>query len=724
MSYREIIQRTLRVPEPVGEPGDGSAATRRLDAALLSAGFALSGELRRRFEALREQDVLHLAQPLLGAVRELVGAHMRHNVYFKDFPDHVPDTVDFWLECMASALADPEAREGVEIRGGALNLLSLPAYGRYQHSYAELAAARDEMVASDKDRLTRLHLGGTLEQETRVLFTDLATSPVPLGEADRELLGRLADRAVPDLTADQVPAAPVRENRALVNAALVRAGRAPVVDTATDVLRLAQALSHGDVTLSGPARLRSFSRPERRALMAALDGVIAGSDAKLTDVGRHPQGWKRLGEGLHPHEYPRFRHAREVFAVARGERRVRTLNARVEAAFLADDPERAVRLLSAAPGLLVRTLDRLLRAGGDDIAPLLAERIRSLGEGISNRVLLSAREELANRTRSGGVRLFANQTARGWTARDTREPLPAEVVRTLLNALDEVLAARLPVQDLLLVDPAVRTVVVPRSAKGVAKGFGVLPRGTVTPVDGDRLRFFVHWTEGAVTTDLDLSVQFLDADFKPVGSISWSNLTEAGGGHSGDLVAAPGPEGATEMIDLDLNRISAAHVVPQVLVYSGDRFTYLPEAFFGYMDRDGEQKGLPFDPRTVRVRSDLEGEASAAVPLVFSRTGHGWEARWLHLFLRGTYFDNRVETTGAPASGQARAVVERRYLTVGDLLEKVPSGEVRDYAGPPAPEEVEGRRVRYVGLERPEGLPAGVEVITQADLPGLLSDPE
>ncbi|MFD2349516.1 hypothetical protein ACFSTC_09245 [Nonomuraea ferruginea] len=70
----------------------------------------------------------------------------------------------------------------------------------------------------------------------------------------------------------------------------------------TDVLRLACALSGGDVTLATPTRFRSFRRAERRALLRALDAVA--TPAKLGDVPRHRERWKRLGERLHPHEYP------------------------------------------------------------------------------------------------------------------------------------------------------------------------------------------------------------------------------------------------------------------------------------------------------------------------------------------------------------------------------------------------------------------------------------
>jgi len=41
----QIIQRTLRVPAPPGELGDGAVVARQLDAVLLGVGFAATREL-------------------------------------------------------------------------------------------------------------------------------------------------------------------------------------------------------------------------------------------------------------------------------------------------------------------------------------------------------------------------------------------------------------------------------------------------------------------------------------------------------------------------------------------------------------------------------------------------------------------------------------------------------------------------------------------------------
>ena len=59
-------------------------------------------------------------------------------------------------------------------------------------------------------------------------------------------------------------------------------------------------------------------------------------------------------------------------------------------------------------------------------------------------------------------------------------------------------------------------------------------------------------------------------------------------------------------------------IVPQVNIYSGEGFEEVEESFFGFMLRDGEQKGRPFEPRTVRMKSELRGlgpgRAAAGVP--------------------------------------------------------------------------------------------------------------
>jgi hypothetical protein len=81
--------------------------------------------------------------------------------------------------------------------------------------------------------------------------------------------------------------------------------------------------------------------------------VIAGNPGELADVARYARRWQRLGERLHPHEHPGCPHAQQVFAVARGERTVRSLAGRVELALRAGDTGRAQRVERDSPRTVV-----------------------------------------------------------------------------------------------------------------------------------------------------------------------------------------------------------------------------------------------------------------------------------------------------------------------------------------------------------------------------------
>ncbi|MFD5323297.1 hypothetical protein [Streptomyces sp. NPDC127092] len=779
---RLVVRHTLRVPaQPAASGGtgaQGAAAARQFDVALMSVGFKLSAELFAALSSYDEKTVAELAARTLDTVRELVGDHVRHNTYFVDFPANVPDTAAFWAECLVKALADEAARPAVLARlgEGVLDLLTLPAYGRYQHSYEELLAAHDELIASVGDRTTLLHLGGPLDDEVTALYLALAGSRTPLGEEHLADLGVLAEHRADGPQPESIP---VRENRAVINRARLRAGAGLLIDTVTDVLRLACALSGGDVGLRESTRFRAPSRPHRRALLAALDAVVADSPAKLADVPRHREAWKRLGERLHPHEYPQWPHAAEVFAVARGERKAPSLARRVEELLGDGDVSGAADLLAgAAPGALFRSLDRLLRTAkeGEEADAVLAAAERAAPR-VSGRVVLSVREHFQNRTEGNETeparadqgrteqgrteqgrtdqgrqeqagtaqdcaeqaptdqapahqprtsqgeprRVFVNRSGGAWVTEDVRRPLPPAVRERLVALLDAETRRRLTVPERLLVDPAVLDVALPLSGRAASAGLGVLPRGSVSPVEGELLRFFTYWKERRESTDHDLSALVMDAGYDAVTWLSYTSLNDVEGCHSGDVTSAP--DGASEFIDLRLGAVRGDFIVPQVHVYSGENFDSVEESFFGFMLREADQRGRPFEPRTVRMKSDLRGPGRVALPLAFQRDDEGrWHARWLHLYLRGEPAENRVEDNLVTFAVLVRGLVERTPLTVRHLTELMAQAGARTetWDGRTAPEEPVTGPVTFIGLERPEGLPAGSRVITPENLRDLI----
>ncbi|MFE5207072.1 hypothetical protein [Streptomyces sp. NPDC056600] len=715
-----VVRRAFRLPAPTGRPGDGASLARQFDAALLSAGFTLSGDLLRHLSGLAPEFVEPVARRTLATVRELVGDHVRHNTYFKDFPAGVPDTVEFWHRCVSEALADEAARPGLlaQLSDGVLNLLTLPSYGSYGHGWEEMLAAHDELIAAAGDRVTVLHLGGAREDEFTALYLSLAGSPVPLGEDGLVDLRLLAGHCA---RGPQPETIPLRENRAVINAVRAAAGQELLLDTVTDVLRLACALSGASVTLEEPVRFRSLRRPLRRALLAGLDAVVAGSPAKLADVHRHRERWKRLGERLHPHEYPRWPHAAKVFAVARGELEAPTFESRVERLLADGDIAGAAGLLASAPGRLYRALDRLVLAAADEAQrEAVLDAAARVAPEVSGRVLLSLREHLENRAgRFGGQRLFLNRSGRAWATADARSGMPREVRERLATLADTELRRRLPAAGTVVVDPAMLDVALPLSGKNVPSDLGVLPRGSSSAVEGELLRFFMYWRQTERTTDHDLSALLLDEHYRTRGWLDWTALTAVGGAHSGDITDAP--EGASEFIDLRLAAVEAAFVVPMVHVYSGENFEQVAESFFGFMLRDAEQAGAPFEPRTVRMKSELRGPGRVALPLVFARDEHGgWHARWMHVHLRGHPESNRAAGHQVSTGMLVRGAVERRPLTVRYLTGLLADNGVRVIVGDE--EGAPDGPVTFLGLARPEGLGADARVITPGNLRDLVPE--
>ncbi|HEY3005275.1 MAG TPA: hypothetical protein VGJ44_23215, partial [Kribbellaceae bacterium] len=638
---------------------------------------------------------------------------------FIGFPDDVPDTVEFWTERLRAAVlagagmaTDEQLRDAV--CSGRVNLLNLPGYGTYQHTYDELLAAHDALIATAGDRVTLLSLGDTAEVEAERLYLALAGSTTPHGEADLAILSELAVACMDGAQPAQIP---VRENRAVLNGIRLVMGRTLVaVDSTTDVLRLACQVSGGDVSLAAPTRFRAFPRRERRILLAALNDVVAASPAKLGDIARHAERWKRLGERLHPHEYAEWPHAREVFAVARGERRVRNLAGRAEEAFRAGAVGSAASVLSAAPGMLLRSVDRLLRqASPTERADVVDIVTRALGSA-SGRLLCSLREHVGNRLTPASARMYASRSRNAWVGPDRRPPLPAALVAELSSLLDAEISTRLPQPERpLLVDPEVLDIALPLSGKATEGGFRVLPRGSRASVAGELLRFFVYWRQTSRRTDYDLSVLLLDDEFRTAGQVSWTNYRHDGVVHSGDITDAP--NGATEFIDVPLT-VGGRYVVPQVNIYSGESFDEVAESMFGYQARARDQHGAPFEARTVRSRSQMRGPGRVALPMVFAKGEHGWQAVWLHLYLSGRPSFNRVEENTFTTADRVRAMMERRHLTVSYLVDLWRARtEVTTWDG-----RLPDEPVTFLGLEAPEDLPEGSEAYTPDRLGELIPE--
>jgi hypothetical protein len=119
--------------------------------------------------------------------------------------------------------------------------------------------------------------------------------------------------------------------------------------------------------------------------------------------------------------------------------------------------------------------------------------------------------------------------------------------------------------------------------------------------------------------DLDLSFSFFDTNWRFLEGCDFTNLASPDGAyiHSGDYTDAPEPSGASEYIDLNLEKLQKRGVrycMMIVFSYNSVPFDQMPYATAGIMHRS-DSSGEIFEPRTVQNRFDLTGNAQIAIPL-------------------------------------------------------------------------------------------------------------
>lgn len=654
-----IIERTQRVPRVgifLGKEetnADSEKVSRQLDIALISVGFKADSDLLEYISGLTKVDAVQLSKETVNAVKTLVGDHVKHNTYFKNFPDEVPDTIEFWTKLIEETYGEDSAG----LWNG--NLLELNGYGKYQHTYEEMVRAHQPLVEKSKRALKRVELGAPFQTEVNKLFISLAESAVPLNENDKALLAKLASVSV-----KKPVNVPVRENKAIINSVYLDEGEPLVVDTVADVLRLAAFISDGDVTLTNKTRYKSFTHKQKRGMVKALSCI---EDNKLADVLRYKEEFKRLNERLHGGKYPQIK---RMLDIARGVEKIETAQSKVEKAFESGNVLKALDVLDNFPGQLVRSINRLLLSSKiKDLDSVYASIERAL-EKSSTRVAISLRQYIENRNNDRRGRVFVNKKGGTYVLQGTLEKLPDNVLTHLKEIVDNVISDRMA-DTQIVVAPEISHYAIPVSDRDRAAGLNVVPRGTETWLDPglEVLRFFVYWKEKEHRTDYDLSAIMLDEDFQMVGQLSYTGLTAVGGVHSGDITSAP--RGASEFIDIELHKVKAKYVVPQVNIFAGDSFDEAKEAFFGYMLRSYEEKGKPFEAKTVETKSDLYGSNRIALPMIFVNTEDGWKVKQLNVFLKGHPNFNATENNSSQTQTLVEGIVNDKYLTLEYLTEKV-----------------------------------------------------
>lgn len=648
MSNTLYVRRRSKVLLP-----DGAGATPRnvlaaLQKNLESLGFLLAEDVIERLRVLSPTQVDAFYRRLIKDLKALVGAHRTFTPFYPNFPDQV--------------MAAPEA----DLYFNAIRYYltgDRPAFDK---------AERPELSDAPKYRIIRL---GTRE-DFEGIFTLLARSKSPFAPQDAEDVAWFVAQYRDDIKRLLPDEIPCKENLAVLGTLLLAhvadadAVIGPHMKTATDVLRLAVAMSGGDVSLKTACRRFGKFRRRERALLLAW---VERAPNRTEDMLRWKPRWVRLGERLHPGEYAtRFPLAAAAFDVLRNDRPFETLNGRVETALRAGDTGVALDLLDTRPGELARRLDHLARMSVDPAA--VVRRFADRAGQVSTPVLLQVLTHFRNRPAPGELRAFFPKGQLG-NLFATTAPLPevpADVSAGLAAVCEGALLTRfsaLPPLGACYLDPRLASYRVPFARRSAAKALRTLIRGSRVPLPKcSALRFFVWWKNGRSRADIDLSAAMYGADYKHVDTLAYYNLKSFGAHHSGDITDAP--NGAAEFIDVDIGRCAEKKVRYVVMVlssYTEQPYCELPECFAGWMGRERPASGEPFEPKTVVDKVDIAADTCICLPAVFDLVSR--EVIWADIALaKEPRFVNNVRNNLSGVSLMLRAVTQLRKADLHTLF--------------------------------------------------------
>lgn len=620
------------------DQGDGQQP-QNVVAALLknleAFGYTLSKEIVERVETLSETQLETFYLQLVDDLKRMLGAHRTFKPMYPNFPQQVMEMSQAQLYFHAIVHYWTGLRPATEKK------TRLPLFDSVQPKIIEL---------------------GTIG-EFELIFTDICASKTSISTQDREDLKWFVDHFVDDIARLLPPEIPVRENRALVGALLMRKTQAAApylaanFQTATDVLRLAVALSDGDVSLAKPSKFAALNRAERRTLLELLEGC----GALVEDMKRRPMRWIRLGERLHVGEFAnRFPKAFAAFDVLRNDKPHPTFAGQVERQLEARNVGGALEMLGKRPGELARRLDHLLRLDIENSGQTL-ETFARVAPPIATPVLLQVGAHFRHRNSGNMLRTFfpKGQIAKVQAIDNTLPALPEEICERAATICDDVLIQRfgaLPPLGACFVDERLRDFLVPFSNRSAAKALRTLVRGSKLPLpEADTLRFFVWWKNGRERTDIDLSAAFFDVNWRYVDVVSYYNLKNFGGHHSGDIVDAP--RGAAEFIDVSrakLQQKKVRYIVISINSFTAQPFCDLPECFAGWMPRQKPDSGEIFEAKVVADRIDIASDTRICLPAVFDLERN--QAVWLDIALKMAPRWNNVENNLSGVSLMARAL--------------------------------------------------------------------
>ncbi|HEY0989568.1 MAG TPA: hypothetical protein VGD80_21010 [Kofleriaceae bacterium] len=574
-----ISNRRIALPAAGAPPSPATVAT--LVANIAYFGFALSAEAYAALGRASDAELGAWWRDIEEVLAALTGddKQMASFVVYKNFPAEVlaMDEVEYWTRQI------------------------LMYWGLPNELVTQAEKPRERLGEPPEFRVLHLATPTALSEICAGLFA-LPARWIDDQWLDVQFLVGALDRQV------ELDAIPFVENRIRLAAYLIERGATPSLTIASDVLRLAAALSGGDISLREPTRLRKLARRERRALLAMLESAKQLDE----DVARRREAFKRLLHKLHPGDYrtdcPRVV---AVYDKLYTSARIPRFSAELEQRIAARDTG-ALELLRTRPGELARRLHAMLLAFGPEAArafTAVVDRLTTIQLVRLHRYFstVDGRRWRTFPPRGNWTKLQIVDMPKG-------RKLPRALRGDLLGAIRGEIARRLAHVGPVALSPKVACVKLQTSDSELAP-YG---RGTSFPIP-PRIRFVrtaSYWSTGPTRSNLwfDNGWNFFSAEWKSLGACCWNAAAFGKGAvFSGDPTSSKDLEGrACQLIDLYLDELAkagVAYAVWTVLCYSRIPFSAAKEVFAALQWGEKPQAGKLFEPSRCQLAFPLAGES-------------------------------------------------------------------------------------------------------------------
>ncbi|RLV95817.1 hypothetical protein JA1_000791 [Spathaspora sp. JA1] len=533
----------------------------------------------------------------LALIKRHLGDHVKHEPFYPNFPAQVMNTSN--LDLFINAI------------------IHYFTWGTWRPIFIE----EKRVELSEDSTLVRLRLVGL--DELKQYFIKLICSKTGIPIIYDGFIKQGINQDWFDIYKAQFSEIQFRETSCKLAVECLKQGKdvSFFVKTTTDILRIMAVYSKQPSTLKRVGKFKSMKRKERRILIQLLENVIS-----IEDVKRHRSIWIRAFHCLHVGEYKGK--VNEIAAKFRNENNVYTKNTVLCQAIEKGETESAVGILKNLPSMFARYLDKLLRDCIDGSYEKTLKEFTNIAQSVESKILLQALGHFKGNSKTTNRSVFADQKLILINKKKNQNILSNAVANKVVNTIRGALIEKYKTRNhfgensKVYISKEVEGILLPMqlntgndsNKRAIARGSRII----LDACDSEKniIRFFIHW----IGLIIDLGAVFLKEDLETSRFINYTHLKEEYAVHSGDIIYAPGPKGASEFIDIDINKaLDAGYRYAQmdVRVYQGPTFAKHEECFGGYMMRQEQQEGEIFETSTVRSKMDFKSETRTISPFMF-----------------------------------------------------------------------------------------------------------